>query len=390
MQKTRYIGGCDYWQHCAKCRPGAGLAYQLQPEVDHPLRPVTPPTTFWPATLCVVIAFAGGFVFNHFNFPLAFMLGAIAATMAVAMAGGPLARPHRNVVTPMRASLGVLLGSAITPDLLDRVGALGAAAAFVPVFVLVSSIVGTLYYQRLAGFPRDEAFFSAVPGGLHIMTIYAEEAGVDIRRVALAHALRITFVVLMAPFAVSFLTTMPVINVINASGSIVDLSARDFLLLLAAGLVGWAVGRRTGMPGAQMIGPMLASAALHISGITAAKPPVELIILSQVIIGANIGARYVGETLVIVRQAIVLAFGYVAITLAIATAFAGTLHLLFDLPVITGMLSFSPGGMSEIGLIALALGLDVGFVATIQVSRSLTIALFAPVAYRRLRSFLKD
>lgn len=354
------------------------------------MRAVTPPITFWPATLCIAIAFAGGFVFNHFHLPLAFMLGAIAATMAVALAGVQIARPHRHVVTPMRASLGVLLGSAITPDLLDRVGALGAAAAFVPVFVLISTAVGTLYYRRLAGFPRDEAFFSAVPGGLHIMTLYAEDAGVDTRRVALAHALRITFVVLLAPFAVGFLTVMPVINVTDASVSITELPMRDLLLLLAAGVVGWAIGRRTGMPGGQMIGPMLASAALHISGITAAKPPVEIIILSQVIIGASIGARYVGETLDIVRQAIVLAFGYVAITLAIATAFALTLHLLFDLPVITGMLSFSPGGMSEIGLIALALGLDVGFVATIQVSRSLTIAFFAPLAYRRIENFLKD
>ena len=115
-----------------------------------------------------------------------------------------------------------------------------------------------------------------------------------------------------------------------------------------------------------------------------------ILVVSQVIIGASIGARYVGETLAVVREAVVLAFGYVAITLAMATAFAATLHVVFDLPVITGMLSFAPGGMSEIGLIALALGLDVGFVATLQVSRAFTIALLAPLAYRRIENFLKD
>jgi membrane AbrB-like protein len=340
--------------------------------------------------VCVAIAFVGGFAFSYLHLPLAFMLGAIAFTMVAAMAGMPIARPSGYMVTPMRASLGVLLGSAVTPDMLDRVATLGAAAAFVPVFVFVSSIIGTYYYRYVAGFPRDEAFFSAVPGGLHIMTLYAEDAGVDIRRVALAHALRITFVVLMAPFAVSFLTDMPAISVTNASASITHVSPRDLALLFVAGLIGWALGRRTGMPGAQMIGPMLASSALHMSGLTAAKPPVELIIISQVIIGANIGARYVGETIAVVRSAIVLAFGYVSITLVIATIFAWILHLLFDLPVITGMLSFAPGGMSEIGLIALGLGLDVGFVATIQVSRALTIAVFAPWAYSRIRSIVKD
>jgi uncharacterized membrane protein AbrB (regulator of aidB expression) len=46
--------------------------------------------------------------------------------------------------------------------------------------------------------------------------------------------------------------------------------------------------------------------------------------------------------------------------------------------------------MSELGLIALALGLDVGFVATLQVSRALSIAVIAPFAYERLQSLLKD
>ncbi len=346
------------------------------------------PSTFWPAVLSIALAFVGGFLFNFLHLPLAFMLGAIAITMTFGIAGAPIARPNNAVVIPMRAALGVLLGSAITPELLERVAAIGAAVAFVPLFVIVSSLVGTLYYHRVAGFSREEAFFSAVPGGLHVMTTYAEDSGVDIRRVALAHALRISFVVLLAPFAVSFLTPLPDINVTNASGSITEIAPRDFALLFVAGVVGWFIGRQTRMPGAQMVGPMLASACLHATGITTAKPPYELIIISQVIIGASIGARYAGETLAIVKDAIVYAFGYVSITLAIAIAFAYVLHLLFDLPVITGMLSFAPGGMSEIGLIALGLGLEVGIIATIQVSRLLTIALFAPWAYDRIRRFL--
>lgn len=318
------------------------------------------------------------------------MLGAIAFVMVAAIAGCPIARPNAHIVTPMRASLGVLLGSAVTPDLLDHIGALGAAAAFVPFFVIISGVVGTLYYTRVAGFSREELFFCAVPGGLHVMTIYAEECGVDIRRVALAHALRITFVVLLTPFAVSYLAHMPTISAVNSAAYITDIAARDLVLLLIAGLIGWYIGRKTGMPGGQMLGPLLASAALHIGGITTARPPFEIIVISQIIIGASIGARYVGETIEIVRTSIVYAFGHVAITLAIAAVFAYILHLIFGLPIITGLLSFAPGGMSEIGLIALGLGLDVGFVATIQVSRLATIAIFAPWAFRNIRSFLKE
>lgn len=318
------------------------------------------------------------------------MLGAIAFTMAAAIGGVPIARPNAHIVTPMRASLGVLLGSAVTPELLDRVAALGAAAAFVPVFVILSGVVGTLYYVRVACFSKEEAFFCAVPGGLHVMTIYAEECGVDIRRVALAHALRISFVVLLMPFAVEFFLHVPTVNATALTASILSIAATDLILLFIAGVIGWYVGRRTGMPGGQMLGPLIASAVLHIAGITSAKPPVEIVVVSQIIIGASIGSRYIGETLAIVRTSVFYAFGHVSIMLAIAAVFAYVLHLVFDLPLITGILSFAPGGMSELGLIALGLGLDVGFVATIQVSRLITIATFAPWAYRHIRSFLKD
>jgi len=176
----------------------------------------------------------------------------------------------------------------------------------------------------------------------------------------------------------------------NATVSITEIVPRDFVLLVIAGVLGWYLGRWTRMPGAEMLGPMVASAALHITGITAARPPIELIIVSQVVIGASIGARYIGETLEIVRHAVLHAFGYVTITLLIAASFALALHVLFGVPVIAGVLSFAPGGMSEIGLIALTLGLDVGFVATIQVSRLTTIALFAPIAFRRIRHVLAE
>ncbi|HUS98474.1 MAG TPA: AbrB family transcriptional regulator [Hyphomicrobiaceae bacterium] len=340
---------------------------------------------FLRALLCIALGFGGGAIAALLHIPLPYMLGSIAITMFAALAGIPVARPAKVVVLPMRVVLGVLLGSTMTPELLDRIGALAGSAAMVPIFVITATILGTTYYHRVAGYSREEAFFSAVPGGLHVMTNYAEDTGVDIRRVSLAHALRITFVVILAPLATKFLMDVPDINVSQTTATFMQMNLRDMVLLIIAGLVGWLAGRMTGMPGAQMVGPMLASAALHISGITAAKPPVEIILMSQVILGAYIGSRYVGEKLTLVRDSMIYAFGHVVMMLCLGFCFAYMLHIMFDVPVITALLSFAPGGMSEIGLIALALGLDVGFVATVQVSRSITISLLAPAAWARIR-----
>ncbi len=340
------------------------------------------------AALCIAIAFVGGYLADVAGLPLPYMLGAIAATMFAAMAGAPIARPAPSVVIPMRATLGVLLGSTITPELLDRMSAVAGTAALVPLFVVSSAIVGTIYYERVAGYSREEAYFCSLPGGLHIMTMYAEERGVDIRLVSLAHALRITFVVMLATSMTNLVSDLPTLTVRSAAVSFASIARTDLVLLSLAGLVGWLVGRSTGLPGAQMVGPMICSGALHISGITNARPPVELIIAAQTILGAYIGARYVGENIGSVLTAMRYAFGHVILMLALGAVFASFLHLVFDLPLITGILSFAPGGMSEIGLIALALGLDVGFVATVQLCRLASINLFGPYVYRHIQWLL--
>ena len=79
--------------------------------------------------LCLLIAALGAVLADWAGLPLAYMLGAIGASMTAAMAGLPIARPGRLVVEPMRVALGVLLGSTLTPGLLDRLGALGASLA---------------------------------------------------------------------------------------------------------------------------------------------------------------------------------------------------------------------------------------------------------------------
>ncbi len=340
------------------------------------------------AALCIVIALIGGLVAARLAIPLPYMLGGIAATMLAAMLGAPIVRPSMHVVAPMRVTLGVLLGSTMTPELLDRLAAVAGTAAVVPLFVVITAVVGTVYYERVAGYSREVAYFCALPGGLHVMTLYAEERGVDVRLVSLAHALRITFVVLLTTLVTSFVVELPTIAVTDAAVSVTQIDPQDFAILLVAGVVGWLIGRATGIPGALMIVPMICSAVLHIAGITSAKPPSEIIIAAQAILGANIGSRFVGQTVGLLWSALRYAFGHVVLMLSIGAGFAVALNATLDVPVLTGLLSFAPGGMSEIGLIALALGLDVGFVATVQLCRLMSINLFGPYVYRQIQWLL--
>lgn len=71
-----------------------------------------------PTLLDLAIGSAGGVVAHGLNLPLAWMIGAMVATTAAAVLGLPLAF-SRRLRTGMITILGVMLGSAFVPALLD-------------------------------------------------------------------------------------------------------------------------------------------------------------------------------------------------------------------------------------------------------------------------------
>ena len=130
---------------------------------------------------------------------------------------------------------------------------------------------------------------------------------------------------------------------------------------------------------------MLTSAILHATGISEASPPRELVIGAQLVLGAFIGARFLGERFSALKSGLVYAVGHVSLMMAISLVMALFLNFWLELPVITGVLAFAPGGLAEMSLVALGLGLDVGVVATLHVSRVLVIVMVAPAFYERMK-----
>ena len=86
----------------------------------------------------LAFAAAGGAVFDWLTVPLAWLIGAMVITTAAALSGAPLKGPGRlrNV---MIGVLGIMLGSAFTPDALDNLGQwLGSLSTLVIFIVIVT------------------------------------------------------------------------------------------------------------------------------------------------------------------------------------------------------------------------------------------------------------
>ncbi|MGI9483780.1 MAG: AbrB family transcriptional regulator [Hyphomicrobiales bacterium] len=340
-----------------------------------------------PVITGLVVAAVGGWLASLVGIPLPWMLGAIIATLAAALLKAPIA-PPTAILAPMRATLGVLLGASITPELLERFGELAVSLLFVPLFIIAATALGLWYFTRITGMSRAEAFFSALPGGLYTMVAFAEDMGVDIKRIALVHALRVTLVVMLLPFMVYFFAQGDAPLVPRPVTWFADVPLRDLAFLTACAVVGWWVGTNLRIPGGAIIGPLVFSAALHITGVTSASPPMEAVVIAQVVLGAAIGCRFVGVDPKEVSFALVHSLGFVVLMLALTVLFAWVISILVDIPTISGVLAFAPGGLAEMSLVALSLRLDVGYVATLHVVRILLVMCVAPSAYKLLRKRL--
>ena len=331
--------------------------------------------------LTVALGALGGWLATVMQLPLPWMIGSMVATTIAALAGLRLAMP-RQLRGVMVAVLGVMLGSGFSPEILARFTEWLTSLVLVVGYIAAAGMAGMFYLRRVTAFDRATAYFCAMPGGLTEMMLAGEELGGDTRMISLIHASRILIVVLVLPFAFQLFLGYDPANRPAGGQAIASLAPVDLIILGSCALLGYVFANILKLPTAVVTGPMLLSAAIHLAGWTDAKPPTELITAAQVVMGAFIGVRFTGTALALVGRTMVVALGSTLILLVVTVIFAYAVHWLTDLPVAALVLAYSPGGLAEMSLIALALGLDGAFVASHHILRILVIVLAAPAAFR--------
>jgi uncharacterized protein len=334
--------------------------------------------------IATAISVLGGVIFNWLALPLPWMLGPALATMIAALSGVPVAIPHR-LRNLMFVVLGVLLGSSFTADVLESAGRWLISLFGVLVYVAVVGGLVFVLLRRLAGYDAITAYFSGMPGGLTEMTLMGGAMGGDVRTIALTHALRIVVIVFSVAFGFQLLAGYVPAQRAAQYVTFGEVPPADFLLLAACGAVGALLARWLRMPAGALLGPMILSAAVHLAGLTDTAPPTVLVAAAQVIVGGAIGCRFLGTSIRQILRASVAALGGSIVMLAGTVGFAAALAPLAGLPFAALVLAFAPGGLAEMAVIALALGIDVAFVSTHNVARVLIILVLAPLAFRLFR-----
>ncbi|NWG45428.1 MAG: AbrB family transcriptional regulator [Alphaproteobacteria bacterium] len=326
----------------------------------------------------------GGAVFFALGAPLAFMLGALLTTTTAAVAGYRYAVPQilRTLVVPM---LGVFLGSTFTPEVVRGMAGWAGPILVLILFILAATVLNAAFLRRAGGTDPVTAYFAAAPGGVVDMVLMAEAHGGNARTISLVHTIRILVAVCTIPVFFRYVAGVEVPSLPPGGIRILDLPLREGAILLACAAGGVVLARRLKLPAPLLTGPLALSMAAHATGLSEAAPPVEVVGIAQIVIGTALGSRFVGTTLGELRRTAVLALvsGIFLVGLAVATAF-------FTAPVfgpsVPGLvLALAPGGLTEMGLIALSIGVDTAFISTMHILRIALVIAGAPLGFRLLR-----
>ncbi len=344
----------------------------------------------WPTVFLTYAAgTAGGLAAQVLHLPLPMLLGSLLAVGVAAIGGlrplGHLPQAPQKVRMIFVPVIGVAIGGAARPEILDEaplwVPSLLALSVFIP-------LVHYLGYRAVCASGKTDAvtaFYGSAPGGLVETVQLGEDAGADVQMLAMLQFLRLILTIVLVPVAFSWMEGHAVGSAGGAAVAGRGMGAADVVILGAAAILGALIGLRLRLPAGHVLGPILLSAAAHMAGWTEAVPPRALIAAAQVVIGTSLGVRFAGMPKGRILVALRLSLVNGAITIGGAVAFAFAVAPVAQEPVRAVFLAFAPGGLVEMGLIALSLKMSILYVTAHHLLRIILAVSFARFFGARLK-----
>lgn len=335
----------------------------------------------------LAIGLAGALAAWAAGLPMPFMMGALAAVGFYSGLRTALGQTEARFPKPLRrlfvGLIGVMIGASFTRDLLGSLPAIWPSLLAMTVFVAVALGIGYALFRGLGGYDHVTALYSAMPGGLIEAVSLGEEAGADIKRLALAHFARVVMVVVAVPMLYLYWTGQAVGSAGGQSFETAPWGWLDVIELFGLAFAGMWLGPYLRLPAAHMVGPLVLSAALHGAGVLHLSSPFWLLALAQLMVGTGLGTSFAGASGRDLARAFGLAAVYVTIVLGLSYLVALWLSQVLPFGFDMLFVSFAPGGVTEMGLIALSLGISPVVVTVHHVFRiGLTVSVAGVIAKR--------
>lgn len=336
------------------------------------------------AAAALICGAAGGYLAWRVKLPAGVMIGAMVGAALFGLITGKGAMPAEVKVLTQAVS-GIFIGMRIKKSdlpILKRVllPAVASAAAMVGLCIGMGAIIGII-----SGLDRTTAMLGCAPGGIMDMSLIAMDLHADAPVISVLHMVRLAAVVgvfpsLLKPLA-KRLEGKGVPEKIPPKPAAAQGRFPEPVYWMLTGLVGGCmgvIGKLSGIPAGTLLFSMVGTAVLSITT-SKAKMPAAVKRGAQTLAGTLIGTGITLEALLTLKSLLLPALLMLILYFGINLLLAFVLHKIWKFSMRTAFFSCTPGGASDICLMAEELGGDPTKISIMQSIRAMLVVALYPI-----------
>jgi len=334
----------------------------------------------------LIISIPSAVVAEYLNIPLAWFLGPMIITSIAALSGLKIIMP-KFVLSFILIILGLHIGNYIDQNLFNQMFDWIWTSLIMLVYIIICILIVSKYLQKFASYGKKASIFSAAPGALGPLMILAENEKTDLSQIATSHLIRLIIIITVIPFIIVNNNDNTVL--LNDDFNYLAQNHFNLILLIISSIFCIFIFDKIKIPAALLSGTLFASGLLQITDIASYKLPDETINFCLLILGSSVGCRFAEKTLREIANNSLhsIVATTILVLLGLFAAYVATFFV--DTNILTLILSFSPGGIYEVAVIAIAFDLDPDFVAFHHIIRLLFILFMVPIFLRVLEKIKK-
>ena len=322
----------------------------------------------------IIFSVPAAIIAEYFNVPLAWFLGPMIVTSLLSLFGLKLVMP-RLVLSIILILLGLYIGNYIDKNLFSQMHQWIWTSLIMLGYIVLSVFLVSKYLEKFSGYEKKTSIFSAAPGALGPLLILAEDEKSDLSQVATSHLIRLIIIITVFPFIVDSFYDQ---NKIEKIDVILEQNIYDLLILIASSLFIIFIFDKIKVPAALLAGTLVASGLLQITEVASYKLSPGIIDFCLLILGSSVGCRFANKTFVEIGKNALHSFVATFFLVVLGVIAAYLASLVIDKNFFTLLLSYCPGGIYEVAVIAIFFDLDPEFVSFHHIIRLLMILFIVP------------
>ena len=326
--------------------------------------------------LVIIISIPSALFAEFLNIPLAWFLGPMLITSIASLAGFKTKMP-RLILSSVLIFLGLYIGNYIDKTLFSQIQQWAWTSLIMLAYIVLSVILVSKYLQKFSRYDKKTSIFSAAPGALGPLMILAEDEKSDLSQVATSHLIRLIIIITVFPFIVNSFYNVSEVQI--TASEIQNQNINHFFILITLSIIMILIFEKFKIPAALLTGTLVASGFLQITEIAAYKLSPNIIDYCLLILGSSVGCRFADKSFNEIAKNALHSFVATFMLVLLGLIAAYIAGLVIDKNFFTLMLSYCPGGIYEVAVIAIFFDLDPEFVAFHHIIRLLMILFIVPL-----------